>query len=79
MQFGFSCMECLLRMELDRIRDQQDSAKKLACAREFFSVLANAPEGVAAPFLVPRFDEVYLRYFGGETDPQYLLKRNPVL
>lgn len=75
MQFGFSCLECLLKMELNRIRDQKDSAKKLACAKEFFAVLANAPEGVAAPFLVPQFDEIYLRYFGGEADPLYLLKQ----
>lgn len=75
MQFGFSCLECLLRMELDRIRDQEDNEKKLACARDFLAVLANAPQDVAAPYLVPQFDDVYSRYFGGETDPQYLLKK----
>ena len=64
MQFGFTCAECLLRTQMDRIRIQQDSEKKLACAREVFSILANAPEGVAAPFLVPLFDEAFSRYFG---------------
>ncbi len=76
MQFGFTCAECLLRTQMDRIRIQQDSEKKLACAREVFSILANAPEGVAAPFLVPLFDEAFSRYFGSETDPQQLLKRH---
>lgn len=74
MQFGFTCAECLLRTQLDRIRSQQDSGKKLACVKEIFSILANAPDGVAAPYLVPLFDEAYGRYFGSETDPQYLLK-----
>jgi len=68
-------MECLLRMELDRIRSQEDNEKKQACAREFFALLANAPQDVAPPFLVPQFDEIYSRYFGGKTDPQYLLKK----
>ena len=75
MQYGFTCLECLIRMELDRIREQADSEKRLACAKEFFGVLANAPEGVAPPFLVPAFDAVYDRYFGGETDPQRMLKQ----
>ena len=73
MQYGFTCLECLIRMELDRIREQTDSEKRLACAKAFFGVLANAPEGVAPPFLVPAFDAVYDRYFGGETDPQRIL------
>lgn len=75
MQYGFTCLECLMKMELDRIRSQTDSEKRLACAKEFFSVLANAPEGVAPPFLVPAFDAVYDRYFGGEEDPQRVLKQ----
>jgi len=75
MQFGFTCAECLLRTQMDRIRNQQDSEKKLACAKEVFSILAGAPEGVAAPFLVPLFDEAFGRYFGAESDPQNLLKR----
>lgn len=75
MQYGFTCLECLMKMELDRIRFQADSEKRLACAKEFFGVLANAPEGVAPPFLVPAFDAVYDRWFGGEEDPQRVLKQ----
>lgn len=75
MQYGFTCLECLMKMELDRVRSQADSEKRLACAKEFFGVLANAPEGVAPPFLVPAFDAVYDRYFGGEEDPQRVLKQ----
>ena len=33
MQYGFTCLECLIRMELDRIREQADSEKRLACAK----------------------------------------------
>ena len=75
MQFSFHCAECMLRMEMTRIRGQKDNAKKLACAKEFCAVLANAPEGVSAPVLVPQFDDVFDRYFSGEPDPQLALKR----
>ncbi|MBQ6798006.1 MAG: DUF89 family protein [Oscillospiraceae bacterium] len=75
MQFGFTCAECLMRMQLDRIRGQQDSEKKLACAKEFFFILANAPDGVAAPYLIPHFDAAYRRYFPLASDPQQLLKQ----
>lgn len=75
MQFGFSCMECLMRMELDRIRFMDDNQKKIACAKEFFSVVASAPEGISAPALVPAFDEIFARYFCAEEDPQRTLKQ----
>lgn len=75
MQFGFTCIECLMKMQLNRIRGQKDPEKKLACAKELFRVIADSPEGVAAPWLIPHFNAVIRKWFGGEEDPQLELKQ----
>ena len=75
MQFSYHCVECLLKMQLSRIRTQSDMAKKLACANECFSILANAPKDVSAPVVVPLLDDSFRKFFGGDIDPHLDLKK----
>ena len=76
MQFSYHCIECMLRMQLSRIRTETDHEKKRACALESLSVFTGAPAGVAAPFLVPQLDDIFRAYFGGGADPHLALKQH---
>ena len=75
MQFGFTCLQCLIEMQLRRIRNEADSAKKLACAKELLDVITGAPEGVAAPWVIPHCNAAIRKWFGGPEDPLLDLKQ----
>lgn len=75
MQFGFTCLNCLISMQLRRIPQEADSAKRLACAKELLAIIAGAPEGVAAPWVIPHCSAAIRKWFGGAEDPLYDLKQ----
>ena len=75
MQFGFTCLQCLIAMQLRRIPEEADSAKKLACAKELLRIITDAPEGVAAPWVIPHCNAAIRKWFGGPEDPLLALKQ----
>ncbi len=48
------------------MKKYSDEDKKLALMKELCSEIVKAPEGVAAPYLVPRFDRIFKKYFDEE-------------
>lgn len=68
MQFSVRCVECVLGRYTKLLlqQEQRDPKKALACMKEILVAASQAPDNVAAPYLVYLFDEVYARHFSGE-------------
>lgn len=66
MQFGYACMECILKRYTKVAQKHEDEQKGIAYVKEILRVLADAPEGVAIPFLTPAFAEITEKYYGSD-------------
>ena len=66
MQFSTYCIECLTRRQAKLLRAQNDEEKAFACFREMLQAMIDAPSGVAAPFVVERFNRIFARYFSDD-------------
>jgi len=66
MQFSVRCVECVIGRYTKQLLRQPDQEKALACMKEILRVGSEAPDNVAAPYLVHLFDKVCARYFGAE-------------
>ena len=73
MQFDAQCLECLVRRQRTLAEAQNDPKGALAYMREVLELLLQAPPGVAAPYLIPQFDDAFARRWPG-ADPYGPLK-----
>lgn len=64
MQFGIQCAACMLAKQADFAKKQGDSAKGLAYFKAAMRAVADAPEGVGAPYLTPVFNRLAEQYYG---------------
>ncbi len=63
MQFDLVCMECQLRRQRLAVEAQPDREKARQYLLDCLQIMHDAPAGVAAPWLTPRFAEAWARYF----------------
>ena len=66
MQFKSDCIACLMRRQTGQISKYADEEKKLAYLKDVCAEIAKAPAGVAAPYLVSRFNRACKKYFDEE-------------
>ncbi len=66
MQFGVGCINCVLGRYTKLLEAQKEPEKALRCMRDILRTAADAPENVAAPYLVYLFDQVFARHFTPE-------------
>ena len=75
MRFDADCIACLVRQQYELAERQPDRAAQTAFMRDVMRTIADAPEDVAAPWLVPGFAEAARRHFG-VTDAYDAIKRD---
>ena len=63
MQYSSQCIPCLIKRQMAQIEKYTDERAKLDYMKEVCRIIAESPEGVAAPYLVSRFGRVFGRYF----------------
>jgi len=63
MELDLVCMECQLRRQRLAVEAQPDRAAARAYLKDCLALLSQVPDGVAAPWLAPRFVELWNRYF----------------
>lgn len=66
MQFGIGCMECLFQRHARLARSQGDRDTGIDYMKEIMGAMADAPEGVAAPWLTPVFARITEKYYGSD-------------
>ena len=65
MQFDAQCIECLIRRQRNLAEPQQDPEGTYQYLREVMELLLQAPEGVAARYMIPLFDDAFARRWPG--------------
>ena len=63
MQFNSQCIACLIKRQMAQIAEFDDEQKKLDYMKDVCRIIAESPEGVAAPYLVSRFGRAFDKYF----------------
>ena len=63
MNFNAYCIECLVSGQAKLAATQNDEAKALCYMKDVLREILNAPENVAAPYLLSRFEELFERYY----------------
>ena len=66
MQFGYACMQCILKRYSRIAQKHADADRGISYVKEILGVMANAPEGVAVPFLTPAFTKLTEKYYGAD-------------
>lgn len=66
MQFGVYCIECLIKRQVKLMHEQKDEEKEFAYMKEIMQIMIDAPENVAAPYLISKFNKVFAKYFHSE-------------
>lgn len=66
MQFEYACMQCILKRYSQIAKKHGDTDRGIAYVKEIMGVMANAPEGVAVPFLTPSFTRLTEKYYGAD-------------
>ena len=74
MRFDAQCIDCLVRRQRNLADERGEPEKSYHFMRDVLQAVLDAPEGVAAPYLIPKFDEAFQKYWPG-TDPYAELKR----
>ena len=74
MRFDAQCIDCLVRRQRSLADERGEPEKSYLFMRDVLQAILDAPEGVAAPYLIPKFDEAFQKYWPG-TDPYAELKR----
>ena len=64
MQFDAECIACLVRHQYELAERQPDRAAQTAFMRDVMRTIADAPETVAAPWLIPGFADAARLHFG---------------
>lgn len=65
MRFDAKCIECLISRQRKMSETQNDPEGSYHYLREVMQLLLDAPEGVAAPFMIPIFDDAFARRWPG--------------
>ena len=65
MQFDAHCIECLIRRQRTLAEAQNDPEGTYQYLQEVMQVLLDAPAGVAAPYMIPLFDDAFQRRWPG--------------
>lgn len=73
MQFDAQCILCLIRRQAALAEARGDPERTYRYLRDVMQILLDAPEGVAAPYVMPALDDAFSKYFPGE-DRHALLK-----
>lgn len=63
MQFDAQCIACLVKRQAKRADAQHDPENAYRYMRDVMQILLDAPEGVAAPYMTPKFEESFGRYW----------------
>lgn len=63
MQYSHHCIPCLIKRQTAEIQKYPDERAKLEYMKEVCAIIGSSPDGVAAPWLVSRFNRVRGRYF----------------
>ena len=63
MQYSPQCIPCLIKRQTAEIEKYPDERAKLEYMKEVCAIIAASPDGVAAPWLVSRFNRVRGKYF----------------
>ncbi len=63
MQFDAMCIQCLIRRQARLAERNGEPEKTYRYLRDVLQLLLDAPEGVAAPYMIPLFDDAYSRYW----------------
>lgn len=74
MRFDALCIDCLVHRQRVLAEQHGQPEKTYQFLREVLQAILDAPEGVAAPYLIPKFDAAYQKYWPG-TDPYAELKK----
>lgn len=67
MQFDAKCLACLMQRQASLAEKQQDPEGSYRYLRDVMQLLLDAPEGVAAPYMIPLFDDAFAKYWGPDT------------
>lgn len=63
MQLDAYCMDCLVRRQAKLAHAQNDPQNADRFMRDVLRLLLDAPAGVAAPYMIPLFDEAFAKYW----------------
>ena len=63
MELDANCILCLLRRQTALAEAQGEPEKTCRYLYEVMDLLGRAPRGVAAPYLIPQFDDAFARYW----------------
>ena len=74
MQFDAQCIACLVKRQFELSDRGPNDPNSYAFMREVLQKILDAPEGVAATYVVPGFTESYKKYFG-DADPYEKIKK----
>lgn len=75
MRFDAQCIDCLVNRQR-KLADQQGQPENTYhYMRDVLQAILDAPAGVAAPYLIPKFDKAFQKYWPG-TDPYAQLKHD---
>lgn len=66
MQFDAYCLECLVHRQAEIARQQGGGETAFRFLRDAMRALLDAPEGVAAPYMIPIFDALFEKYYHAE-------------
>lgn len=75
MQFNEECIACLIHRQAALAEGHGTEQSRLSFMKDVLQAVLDAPEGVAAPFLIPAFTQAYARHFGID-DPYRQIKRD---
>ena len=75
MRFDAQCIDCLVSRQRRLAQEQGQPEKTYRYMREVLQAILDAPEDVAAPYLIPKFDEAFEKYWPG-ADPYAQLKKD---
>lgn len=85
MQFDAHCVTCLLNRQANLIQPYGTGEERFAFLKEVMNALVNAPQDVAAPYMVWQFDQIFSKYWGKidhyaaekQRSNQFMLQRLP--
>lgn len=87
MYLDANCIECLVRRESVNALAQNDPENAYLYMRDVLQLLLDAPEGVAAPYMIPQFNDAFAKYWGTEDryedikrkSNDFMLKKLPLM
>ena len=75
MQFGLQCTQCLVARETEAAMAQKDHTAGFSYLKDVLRAIADAPDGVAAPYFTPIFRALRQKYFAAGEDDYLSVKQ----